>query len=385
MPRPAAQIDAIETRILDLPTIRGHVLSMTTMHVQTIVLVTLRFADGSIGLGEGTTIGGLSYGAESPESIRSAIDTYLAPILMGQDGDAVAARMAAIDAHLVGNPIARCAVETALWDAKASRLDLSVADLFGGPVRHGLPIVWTLASGDTARDIEEAEKMLEARRHRDFKLKIGRRDVREDVAHVAAIVRAVENRASVRVDVNQHWSIDQARWGLAALEEAGVTMAEQPVAATDLPAMADLSRQCRLAILADEALRGPGDAYRVARGRAGTALAVKVGQSGGLVRAREVMAIGQAAGLSLYGGTMLETGVCTAAAMQLFCTGPDLEWGCELFGPLLLTEDILAQPLQYTDFEIRLPDGPGIGVALDLDKVDAFDRERGSTLHRITA
>ncbi|MEM7709539.1 MAG: muconate cycloisomerase, partial [Pseudomonadota bacterium] len=67
MPRPAARIDAVETRILDLPTIRGHVLSMTTMHVQTVVLVTLRFADGSIGLGEGTTIGGLSYGAESPE------------------------------------------------------------------------------------------------------------------------------------------------------------------------------------------------------------------------------------------------------------------------------------------------------------------------------
>lgn len=385
MTRPTARIDAVETRILDIPTVRGHVLSMTTMRVQTVVLVTLRFADGSVGLGEGTTIGGLAYGAESPESIRSAIETYLAPLLLGRDGDAVAACLAEIDANLVGNPIARCAVEMALWDAKASRLNLSVADLLGGPVRRSLPVVWTLASGDTGRDVEEAEEMLQARRHREFKLKIGRRDVEADVAHVATIARAVEGRARVRVDVNQHWTFDQARQGLAALEDAGVVMAEQPVAASDLPAMADLVRARRMAILADEALRGPGDAFRVGHARAATALAVKVGQSGGLARARDVMAIGRAAGLGLYGGTMLEAGVSTAAALQLFCTGPALEWGCELFGPLLLTEDILAHPLRYSEFEVHLPEGLGIGIALDPDRVAAFDRERGSVPRLITA
>lgn len=41
------KIDRIETTIVDLPTIRGHVLSMTTMMVQSMVLVRVRFADGS--------------------------------------------------------------------------------------------------------------------------------------------------------------------------------------------------------------------------------------------------------------------------------------------------------------------------------------------------
>ncbi len=50
-----------------------------------------------------------------------------------------------------------------------------MATLLGGAVRDTLPVLWTLASGDTARDIEEAERLLAERRHNTFKLKIGRR------------------------------------------------------------------------------------------------------------------------------------------------------------------------------------------------------------------
>ncbi|WP_222422995.1 hypothetical protein [Sphingobium sp. B2] len=67
-------INAIETIILDVPTIRPHVLSVATMQSQTIVIVRLLCSDGIVGFGEGTTIGGLSYGAESPESIKLTID-----------------------------------------------------------------------------------------------------------------------------------------------------------------------------------------------------------------------------------------------------------------------------------------------------------------------
>ena len=70
------KFDRIETGILDIPTIRGPVLSMTTMTMQSVVLVRMRFSDGSVGLGEGPLIGGMSYGPESPESIKTAIDPY---------------------------------------------------------------------------------------------------------------------------------------------------------------------------------------------------------------------------------------------------------------------------------------------------------------------
>ncbi|MGR3376762.1 muconate/chloromuconate family cycloisomerase [Salipiger abyssi] len=372
------KIDRIETTLIDLPTIRGHVLSMTTMMVQSIVLVRVRFSDGSVGLGEGTSIGGMSYGAESPESIKLAIDTYIAPVLEGLDGDQINAAIDAMQRAVKGNPIARCAVETALWDGLAKRLGVSVAQLFGGPVRRAMPVAWTLASGKSETDIEEAQAMLENRRHNIFKLKIGKRPVRDDIAHVAAICDAVGDRSSIRVDVNQAWSLSEARWGLKGLQEIGVDLVEQPIGARYREQLKALTDGYEIAVMADEALQGPEDAMAYAAGRSADVFAVKIAQSGGLKRGSEVVSIAQAAGIGLYAGTMLEAGVGTAAALQLFSTFPELDWGTELFGPLLMKQDILAEPIRYEDFSVHLPEGPGLGAELDEDRIAQFRRDRGA-------
>lgn len=379
------QIDRIETMILDIPTIRGHVLSMATMRAQTAVLVKLRFTDGSEGLGEGTTIGGLSYGPESPESIRSAIETYIAPALTGRDADDVNGAIQLMDQLIKGNRIARSAVEIALWDGLGRRLGVNVAQLFGGAVQRRMPVAWTLASGHSETDVAEARQMIETRRHNIFKLKIGKRAVRDDVAHVARIKAALGDEASIRVDVNQAWTLADARWGLRALEEVGCELVEQPVQARYRRAMAELTRDHAIAVMADEALNGPEDALAVASCGAADVLAVKVAQSGGLKAASQVLAIGQAARLGLYGGTMLETGLGTAAALQLFATVETLSWGTELFGPLLLTEDILAEPIAYHDFCVELPAGPGIGVTLDPEKLARFRRDGEARVFRAAA
>ena len=374
------KIDQIETMILDIPTIRGHVLSMATMRVQTAVLVRIKFSDGSEGIGEGTTIGGLSYGAESPEGIQSAIGTYIAPALLGRDADNVNGAIQRIDKLVKGNRIAKTAVETALWDGLGKRLGVPVSQLFGGAVHDKLPVAWTLASGNSETDIAEALEMIETRRHNIFKLKIGKRPVREDVAHVARIKEAVGDAASVRVDVNTAWSLQDARWGLKGLQEAGCELVEQPVPARYRRAMADLTRGYEIAVMADEALNGPEDALAVANANAADVFAVKVAQSGGLKRASEVIAIAQAAGLGLYGGTMLETGLGTAAALQLFATIEALDWGTEFFGPLLLTDEILAEPITYRDFCAEVPKGNGIGATLDPGKIAFYRRDGGQTM-----
>ena len=110
-------IEAIDTCLVDLPTIRPHVLSMTTIQQQTLVLVQIRCSDGIVGIGEGTTIGGLSYGEESPEGIKLAIDTYFAPLLLKADPTRPGMVMDAVGRAIVGNRFAKCAVETALLDA----------------------------------------------------------------------------------------------------------------------------------------------------------------------------------------------------------------------------------------------------------------------------
>lgn len=376
-----AKILSVDTCIVDIPTIRPHVLAMATMHRQSIMLVRLRCSDGFEGVGEGTTIGGLSYGAESPESIKSAIDTYIAPLLATCDPDRVAATMATLHRWVKGNHFAKCAVETALLDLAGKKLGLPVSELIGGGrVRDRLPVAWTLASGDTARDIEEAEEMLASRRHNIFKLKIGKRGVEDDAAHVGAICQAIEGRASVRVDVNQNWSEAQANRGMALLHEVGVDLVEQPVAGDAVGAMARLAARHAVPIMADEALKGPRTAFALASAAAAQVFAIKIAQAGGLHAAGEVASIAASAGIGLYGGTMLEGGVGTIASAHLFATFPSLDWGTELFGPLLLTEEILTEPVAYKDFSMPVPTGPGLGIAIDEEKVAYFRRDRTAPL-----
>jgi len=371
-----AVIEKMEVLLLDVPTIRPHRLSVATMHHQTLVLLRLVCSDGICGWGEATTIGGLAYGGESPESIKINIDTYIAPLLLGRDASQVAALMALAAKNVQGNRFAKCAVETALCDAQAQRLGVPLSTLFGGRLRDALPVAWTLASGDTARDIAEAEKMLALRRHNIFKLKIGLRPLREDVAHVAAIKRALGERASVRVDVNQAWSETEALLGMALLHDAGVDLLEQPIAASNHEGMRQLRAKGSIPLMADEALHGPQDALALARLHAVDVFAVKITQSGGLTGASQVAAIAAAAHIDLYGGTMLEGAIGTIASAQLFAGFAALAWGTELFGPLLLTEEILQTPLVYRDFCLQLPTAPGLGIALDEERLDFLRRDK---------
>lgn len=369
-----AVIERVETALIDLPTIRPHKLSVATMNGQTLMLVRVLCSDGVVGIGEGTTIGGLAYGGESPESMKLAVDTYFAPLMVGQDPTAVRALMLRIGKMVKDNRFAKSAVETALLDAQGKRLGQPVSELLGGRLRSRLPVAWTLASGDTAKDIAEAEKMLELRRHRIFKLKIGARTPAADVAHVAAIKRALGDRGAVRVDVNMAWSETDAAYGMAALADAGCELVEQPVATA--AGLARLVRRFPVALMADESLQGPESAFEIAKNAGADVFAIKIEQSGGLFQAQRVAAIADAAGIGLYGGTMLEGAVGTIASAQLFSTFVNLQWGTELFGPLLLTEEILATPLTYADFELAVPAGPGLGIALDEDRVDFFTRGR---------
>ena len=143
-----------------------------------------------------------------------------------------------------------------------------MSELVGGRLRDRLPVAWTLASGDTKIDIAEAEQMLESKRHNAFKLRIGRRSIEEDVAHVATVKRALGNRASVRVDVNMAWSEVEANKGLSGLEAAGCDLAEQPVESPT--ALARLAARFAIPIMADESFQGPETAFALARAPAFT-------------------------------------------------------------------------------------------------------------------
>jgi muconate cycloisomerase len=372
-PMSPSTIECVETSLVDLPTIRPHKLSVATMHGQTLMLVKIYCSDGVIGIGEGTTIAGMAYGPESPETMKLAIDTYFAPAMIGKDATRIQELMAHLGKLVRLNHFSKSALETALLDAHGKRLGLPVSEMLGGRRRDRLPVAWTLASGDTARDIEEAEAMLDARRHRIFKLKIGAKAIETDIKHVADIKRALGDRATVRVDVNMAWSETQAARAIPALADAGCELVEQPVASA--AALARLMRRFPVALMADEILQGPESAFEIARQQGADVFAIKIEQNGGLFAAQRVAAIADAAGIELYGGTMLEGAFSTIASAHLFASFANLQWGTELFGPLLITEEILTKPLDYSDFELAVPTAPGLGIELDEAKIKHFTRD----------
>ena len=366
---------SIETLLVEIPTIRPHKMAVATMQTQTLVLIKITTEDGLVGWGEATTIGGLGYGEESPESVQTNIDTYFAPLLKTLTGLNIAQTMQVIQRNINGNRFAKCAIQTALLDIQSQRLGIPVSELLGGRLRDSISVLWVLASGDTDKDIAEAKKMIAAKRHNIFKLKIGSRPLEQDVEHVLAIKQALGQEISIRVDVNRAWSELAAIKGIKMLQDGGVDLIEQPCAIQNIDAMQRLTRKFDIAIMADESLMGPQSAYELAKRNAASVFAVKVAQSGGLTEACEVGKLANLAGIDLYGGTMLEGPVGTIASAHAFSTFSNLAYGTELFGPLLLTEQILKTPLQYENFELKIPTASGLGIELDENKIDKLRRK----------
>jgi muconate cycloisomerase len=368
-------IQKVEAIIVDLPTIRPHHLSMTVMQKQTMVIIRLWCSDGIEGIGEATTIGGLSYGEESPESMKLNIDTYFTPLLLGKNATNINSAMTILDKHIKGNRIVKSGIETALLDAQGKRLGVSVSTLLGGALSDTLPVLWTLASGDTQKDIEEAEMYLANGRHNVFKLKIGWQLPSIAIAHVAAIKKALGNRAKVTVDVNQAWDESTAKNSIAAFQDAGIDLIEQPIAKENIEGLARLTKMFKVPIMADESQSDLPESFKLAKIRSADVWALKIGKAGGLYNVLKAAAIAEAADISLYGGTLLEGTIGSVASAHVFSTLRKMSWGTELFGPLLLTDDIVKTRIEFSNASMLLPQGAGLGLELDLEKLNFYKRK----------
>ena len=339
-----------------------------------MVIIRLHCSDGIEGLGESTTIGGLSYGEESPESIKLNIDTYFTPLLLGKDATNIHTAMLLLDKNIVANRIAKSGIETALLDAQGKRLGVPISTLLGGAITNSLPVLWTLASGKTETDIEEAQHLLAIDRHNTFKLKIGYQELSASIAHVAAIKKALGDRAKVTVDVNQAWDESTAKQSIAKLQDAGIDLIEQPIAKENFEGLARLTQMFRIPIMADEAQADLSDAFKLAKMRACDVFALKIAKSGGLYNVLKTAAIAEASDISLYGGTLLEGTIGSVASAHVFSTLNKMSWGTELFGPLLLTDDIVKTKVDFSNSSLKIPQGAGLGLELDEDKLEKYRR-----------
>ena len=368
-------IQAISSTIVDVPTVRRHKLAQTSVTAQSYVIVEVRLANGVTGVGEAATLGGPRWSEESVEAIKANIDAYVAPALLGLPADRFTDAGARMDAAAKRNNAAKAAVDTALFDAVGKTLDVPAAVLLGGVVRDRVPVLWTLASGDPDQEIAEAEAKLAARLHNTFKVKIGAQEPAADLARLRRLAGALEGRATFIVDANQAWDEHTAVRYLPALAETGVRLVEQPLPAWNLLGMARVRTRSAVPLMADECVFSAHDMLDVARAAAADVVSLKLVKHAGLLNLRSVAAVAEAAGIGLYGGCLLESSIGAAAHLHAFAGLRTLDWGCEHFGPQILTDDLVQEPVRFADFHIHLPAGPGLGVTLDRGKLRRYARQ----------
>jgi muconate/chloromuconate cycloisomerase len=368
------KIKTIESAILDIPLTRPHHLSFGVKTAVNVVIVRVTTEDGSVGTGEAVASAGPSWGEECAETIKLIIDKYAAPELIGQDASNIVTINRRMARRIRGNYFAKAAVEMACYDLLGRALKVPICTLLGGRYQERLALSWSLAIGDVEAELAEARRLID-RGHFIFKIKVGELQPDEDEVRVRRLAKELGGKARLRVDANQAWNEMQSTLMIPVMEDIGIEFVEQPVPRWNLDALARLTARFDIPIMADEAACTQEDASRVVTHAAADILALKLTKAGGFAASRNMAAIAEAAGLPCYIGCFTETGIGTAAYTHFGAATPQVTMGCELFGPLLISEDIIKTKIRYQDGYVYLPDGPGLGVELDEAKVERFLRK----------
>jgi muconate cycloisomerase len=237
-----------------------------------------------------------------------------------------------------------------------------------------LDLSWSLASGSIETDIDEARAMI-AKGHRIFKIKMGAGPLEKDVAKLALLRRELGPEVGLRADVNQGWDRRSAMRAIRELEESRPDFLEQPLQKWDLAGLAELRNKSAIPLMADESLSDAHSALDIIREGAADILSYKLTKMGGLARTLSVYHLAAGAGLGAYIGCMIETSLGTAAYLHFGAVLPKLDYGCELFGPLLLGGDIASAPVAYTEGQVMVPEGPGLGIEVDEGAVERYRRK----------
>jgi L-Ala-D/L-Glu epimerase len=306
------------------------------------VLVRITDADGAEGWGEAAP---QHFYGESVETVLAALEVYAQ--VLPTDPFQLEEAERAMEIALVGNNSARAAISTALHDLVGKRLGVPVWKLWGLDPAKAPKSTFTIGI-DTPDMIKK--KVLDAARYPILKIKLGL----DNDLEILQAIREVTDR-ELRVDANCGWTRKQAIKMLPVLEEFGVTVLEQPLMPTDLEGLAAVARVSRIPVIVDESCLVSTDIPRLAGLVDG--INIKLAKTGGLREAIRMIAIARASHLMVMVGCMLETSIGITAAAH-FTPLVDI---ADLDGAALLAED----PYVGASIEggqIRLPDGPGIGV-----------------------
>lgn len=323
---------ALEVAVERFPISGGFTIARGTRTEAVVVVATLRAGDVA---GRGECVPYARYG-ETVDGVVAAIRS-IEPQL-GEPGFDQA-RLA----KLLPAGAARNALDCALWDLAAKKSGVAARITAGLTSLHDLVTAYTLSLG-TPESMNAAAVAAAARPL--LKVKLGGEG---DPARIAA-VRDGAPEARLIVDGNESWRPETLAANLAACEEAGVELIEQPLPAGDDAALAGLTT--RIAICADESLHEARDLARL-RDRY-TAVNIKLDKAGGLTEALGIAREARRLRYRVMVGCMVGTSLAMAPAILV---AQDADF-VDLDGPLLLDRD--REPALRYDGSTLFPPPPAL-------------------------
>jgi L-alanine-DL-glutamate epimerase-like enolase superfamily enzyme len=356
-------IDAIP---FDLPFAHPVTFAAGRLAVNENVLIEVHTDEGITGRAEAPSRP-FFYG-ESQKSMVGAIEKWFGPALKGLDPFAIEHVWSAFAAVEHNNTV-KGAIDIALHDIMGQALGMPCHRLLGG-WGTDVRVTYVCGYGPPESMADEAEKLNGSHGITAFKLKVGLNP--EQDAQMLKAVRKRLPEALLYVDGNQGLRAQEALRLMHVAADMGVAWAEEPCHKDDREGRRQLARQTPVPILGDESCRTPEEVAREIDDGAVHLVSIKVARTG-FRQSRDIVAHCLAHRIRPMSGSQGDSGIGVVAGLH-FCAAHKATQSlpAELCFHLNLAGDLLAEPLQVQGGRLAVPESPGLGIAIDPEKLRRF-------------
>jgi o-succinylbenzoate synthase len=357
------KLDRIILHQIRMPLVHFFETSFGRTTDRDIILVEVQ-ADGVSGWGEVTAGEDPFYNEEWTASAWLILRDYIAPRVLGRDLESAQA-VAPLTGHIRGHLMARGGLEAAVWDLEARLEGVPLWQKIGGGARREIPCGVSIGIQETVPELLSTIERETAAGYQRIKVKI-------KPGWDVDVVRQVRERfpaIKLMADANSAYSLADAA-DLRRLDEFHLMMIEQPLGHDDIIDHAQLQPQLQTPICLDECIRSAHHVEQAARLRACGIINIKLGRVGGFAEARRVHDRAQSAGIPVWCGGMLESGVGRAHNIALSTLPNFVLPGDVSASRRYWQRDIIHPPVEVTPRgTIEVRDAPGFGYHLDGDYV----------------
>jgi o-succinylbenzoate synthase len=308
-----------------------------------------------------------NYSSETIDTTWLALKQWLVPRLRDRQIEDPTEVDALLSDGVRGHRMAKAALEMGLWALFAVRDGISLAARLGGEQRRVAAGI-SLGIQSTPDALVERARAAQAEGYAKIKLKIA---PGYDVEFVRAVRAALGPATPLMVDANNAYTLDDAPH-LAQLDEFGLIMIEQPLEHEDLVAHAALQKRLRTPLCLDESITSVSRACDMITLGSGRIINIKPGRVGGFTQSIGIHDVCARAGVPVWCGGMLESGIGRAynvalASLPNFRLPGDLSPSARYW-----TQDVVTPEwTMAADGRVDVPfETPGIGVAVNTDRID---------------